>query len=139
MITYSNTDNFNHQSIWRNISEVNKFEYPGYKAAHSAEIIGNKMYVFGGWNGKKALNDLHIFDIEKEVWSEQEINGYKPGNRNNHATATYNHYMFLHGGHNGEYWQDDFDILDTKEMVWNKVSLTSESVRLFMYYFSLSK
>ena len=26
---------------------------PGPRAAHSCDLIGNKLYVFGGWNGKK--------------------------------------------------------------------------------------
>lgn len=126
----SSSTNHGISHVWKKLHDANKFEFPGYKAAHSAEVINNKIYLFGGWNGKRALNDLHIFDIEKEVWIEPEINGYKPGNRNNHATAVYNHYMFLHGGHNGEYWQDDFDILDTKELVWNKVNLTTEEAPL---------
>jgi hypothetical protein len=41
---------------------------PGPRAAHSCNLIGNRMIVFGGWNGKKGLNDLHVLDIDKMEW-----------------------------------------------------------------------
>ena len=118
------------QLIWKKLSDVNKIDCPGYKAAHTAELINSKMYLFGGWNGKKALNDLHIYDIENDSWSEPEVFGSKPGHRNNHATAVYSNYMFLHGGHNGEIWQDDLYILDTTNLIWSKIS-NSECVNWF--------
>lgn len=40
----------------------------GYRAAHSCDKVGNCLYIFGGWNGKRALNDLHILDIDKMTW-----------------------------------------------------------------------
>ncbi len=43
-------------------------QVPGPRAAHSCNLIGNKMIVFGGWNGKKGLNDLHVLDVDKLEW-----------------------------------------------------------------------
>jgi hypothetical protein len=40
----------------------------GCRAAHSCDKVGNNLYIFGGWNGKKALNDLYILDLDKLVW-----------------------------------------------------------------------
>ena len=37
----------------------------GFRAAHSCDKIGSNLYVFGGWNGKKALNNLTIVDLDK--------------------------------------------------------------------------
>lgn len=36
---------------------------------HTANIIENKMYVFGGGDGKSWLNDLLVFDIVNLEWS----------------------------------------------------------------------
>lgn len=33
---------------------------PGPRAAHSCNLINGKLFVFGGWNGKRGLNDLHV-------------------------------------------------------------------------------
>lgn len=128
----NNQSNSIKETIWRKIEIGIIQDNPGCKAAHSAEIIDNKIYIFGGWNGKKTLNEMNIFDIETEQWIEPQIEGYKPGNRNNHATCSYDNYMYLHGGHNGEIWQDDFDIFDTKEMIWNKVTCKG-AVSLFLF------
>lgn len=40
-------------------------DLPGSRAAHSNDAIGCKLFVFGGWNGRKALNDLQVLDTEE--------------------------------------------------------------------------
>ena len=35
---------------------------------HTSSIIDNRMYVFGGGDGKSWLNDLLIFDITLMEW-----------------------------------------------------------------------
>ena len=59
---------------WKNITPSNsnfpgKYHItPGSRAAHSCEMINNKLYIFGGWNGKKALNDLYILNLDTFQW-----------------------------------------------------------------------
>lgn len=36
---------------------------------HTANVIDNLMYVFGGGDGKYWLNDLLIFELQKLEWS----------------------------------------------------------------------
>jgi len=36
---------------------------PGTRDSHSAALVGRKMVVFGGTNGSKKVNDLHILDL----------------------------------------------------------------------------
>jgi N-acetylneuraminic acid mutarotase len=110
---------------WKSIP-IQQSDPPGPRAAHSCEIIGRKIYLFGGWNGKKALNDLFIFNLETFKWSEPEVTGSKPGLRNNHATCTQGKYMYLHGGHNGDVWLDDLYIFDTTNFIWNKINVNGE-------------
>ena len=50
-----------------------KIDFPnlvdlGCRAAHSCDKVGNSLYIFGGWNGKKALNDLYVLDLDKLTW-----------------------------------------------------------------------
>lgn len=39
-------------------------------SGHSATFspLFNKIYVFGGFDGKTTFNDMWIFDIESEYW-----------------------------------------------------------------------
>ena len=73
----------------------------GCRAAHSCDKVGNNLYIFGGWNGKKALNDLYILDLDKYIWSEPETFGPTPACRNNHTTAVHLDKIYFHGGHDG--------------------------------------
>ena len=50
-------------------ANLHKFEIDlGCRAAHSCDKVGNFLYIFGGWNGKKALNDLYVLDLDKLIW-----------------------------------------------------------------------
>jgi len=87
---------------------------PGPRAAHSCDIIDGRLYVFGGWNGKRALNDLHVLDVGSSVWTEAVPNAGAPSARNNHTTAvTDKSLLVVHGGHDGNKWVADMYILDT--------------------------
>ena len=84
---------------------------PGPRAAHSFDILENRIVVFGGWNGRKALNDLHIFDFQSESWTQLEMSSDTPSARNNHATVVFDNKLFVHGGHDGTKWLSDMYIL----------------------------
>mmetsp|Transcript_88738 Transcript_88738/g.185549 ORF Transcript_88738/g.185549 Transcript_88738/m.185549 type:complete len:522 (-) Transcript_88738:66-1631(-) len=86
---------------------------PGPRAAHSCDVIDGRLYIFGGWNGKKALNDLHVLDVTTGSWTEALPNSMAPSARNNHTTAVVDHKLVVHGGHDGSKWVADMHILDT--------------------------
>jgi len=54
-------------SPWSSLMNITG-DGPGPRAAHSCEYIGNKLFFFGGWNGKKALNDIFFFNLENMTW-----------------------------------------------------------------------
>ena len=79
------------------------------------------MFVFGGWNGKKALNDLYILELDElKCTSDPETHGQKPACRNNHTTAVHGEKIYFHGGHDGNQWLDDLHMLNTMSLVWTK-------------------
>lgn len=86
---------------------------PGPRAAHSCDVVDGRLYVFGGWNGKRALNDLHVLEVSAGVWTEVLPNASAPSSRNNHTTAVVDHRLVVHGGHDGNKWVADMHILDT--------------------------
>ena len=100
---------------------------PDARAAHSCNVIGKYLYVFGGWNGRKALNDLHILDTEELRWISPETSGKLPACRNNHTTAVVANKIFVHGGHDGNHWLSDLYILDTSNYVWYKPNLAGQA------------
>lgn len=56
---------------------------PSARAAHSCDVIGcSKLYVFGGWNGKKAMNDLHLLDANTMQWTQLRPKNPPPARNN---------------------------------------------------------
>jgi N-acetylneuraminic acid mutarotase len=104
---------------------------PGARAAHSCDAIGSKLYVFGGWNGKRALNDLYVLDTATMTWTALEASGRLLPCRNNHTTAVVDNRIYVHGGHDGSQWLADLFILDTRSTTWIKpeISGTPPSAR----------
>ena len=92
---------------------------PGARAAHSCDLIGNNLYVFGGWNGKKALNDLYVLNLAKMTWTLRDLTGNGPSSRNNHSIAMVGIKLFIHGGHDGIQWLSDLYTLDTDTGRWD--------------------
>eukprot|EP00439_Symbiodinium_sp_Y106_P021504 s2689_g2.t1 len=110
-------------------SELQTQNCPGPRAAHSCDIIDGRLYLFGGWNGKRALNDLHVLDVASGTWSEVLPSGSAPSARNNHTTAVVDSRLVVHGGHDGNKWVADMHILETSPqsgvskfegLVWHK-------------------
>ena len=66
---------------------------------HTANIIENKMYVFGGGDGKSWLNDLLVFDIEHLRWDGPiQTAGIAPVGRLQHSAVTYEKKIYIMGG-----------------------------------------
>lgn len=59
---------------------------------------GRRMYVFGGYDGYKALNDVHCLDVEKLVWSAVSPLGHHPEPREGHSATIIGKYLVVSGG-----------------------------------------
>eukprot|EP00397_Hematodinium_sp_SG-2012_P019276 GEMP01019798.1.p1 GENE.GEMP01019798.1~~GEMP01019798.1.p1 ORF type:complete len:506 (+),score=89.70 GEMP01019798.1:136-1653(+) len=133
-------------TIWTTPTPNNS---PGPRAAHSCDTYNTKLYIFGGWNGKNALNDLWAFDVSTNTWAEVEVDAGSmaaPSPRNNHATAVSDTQLILHGGHDGNTWLSCMHLFDFQEQRWRPCNpsgtqpaarachtLTKLSCRLFMF------
>ncbi|WYZ39258.1 hypothetical protein EsH8_III_001172 [Colletotrichum jinshuiense] len=103
---------------------------PSGRYGHSLNILGSKIYIFGGQIEGYFMNDLAAFDLNQlqmpnNRWELLIQNsdtggpavGKIPAARTNHSMVTYNDKMYLFGGTNGFQWFND---------VWSYDSLTNE-------------
>lgn len=100
---------------------------PGPRDSHGAVVVGHKMIVFGGTNGCKKVNDLHVLDLRTLEWTQPECQGIPPSPRESHtATLIGDDRVVVFGGSGqGEAnYLNDLHILDLKTMRW-----TSPEVR----------
>lgn len=46
---------------------------PPPRANHCSSIINRNLYIFGGWDGQKRLNDLYMYEIDRNIWNEVKV------------------------------------------------------------------
>ena len=89
---------------------------PPSKKNHSTTLhaSANKLYVFGGYDGKKNHNTISVYSIDSKQWSTLDLPN-APSGRNGHtATLIDNRRVFIIGGWlgSGPFAANDLHILD---------------------------
>lgn len=102
---------------------------PGNRDSHTATIVGHKMIVFGGTNGSKKVNDLHVLDLQTKEWTKPNCTGTPPCPRESHtATVVGDDNLVIFGG-SGEgeaNYLNDVHVLDVKNMTWSSPEMKGE-------------
>jgi N-acetylneuraminic acid mutarotase len=76
IITQNKSKTLNYQNIQSNNSQI----LPVARNAHSATVIGKKIYIFGGYFQSTHLKEMIIFDSIKLEWSFPKLMGNLPQN-----------------------------------------------------------
>lgn len=99
---------------------------PVGRAEHTAVTYGNKMVVFGGYDGKRKLNDIYVFDFVTQRWSRPAIAEHNaPSRRCKHSAVLYKKRMYITGGfqykEGDNYALTDMHALDLDTFVWSSI------------------
>jgi len=114
---------------------------PSARFGHSSSFIeGNKIFVFGGWNGENFFNDVHVLHLETMSWTKPDIGGSAPLSRFYHCAVIIQKAILIHGGY---FFEDDYfyektkfgtklkncylndmRLLDTEKMIWIRFSVS---------------
>lgn len=95
-----------------------------------------RLYLFGGFNGTKCLNDVYTFDIEKQVWTVIEVMGSIPLPRRRAIGIVIMNYLIIAGGvaeskdGKGVRTFGDVFVLDLSMAIWEIVDSGSWSSKL---------
>ena len=77
---------------------------PPARGAHSSTIIGENMYVFGGYGGqgysRRELDDLYVLNLETMVWAKITAKGVPPEKRSGHQACAVEKKVYVFGGWN---------------------------------------
>jgi len=97
---------------------------------HTATLVGNEVYVFGGYDGQKNHNELFVFDLLSMEWRQPAVAGVKPSGRNGHS-ATLLHsgtQILILGGWlgNGPLAAGDMHLLSLLPPKWSQPSFAGE-------------
>jgi len=103
---------------WRSVQDVSGLKPPP-RANHSSSIIKSNLYIFGGWDGSKRLNDLYVFSLKSFIWSEVDVVGESPAARAGMELCNVNNKLFLFGGSGPHaFCFNDLYAFDPKTNTW---------------------
>ncbi|KAG6001376.1 hypothetical protein E4U21_004409 [Claviceps maximensis] len=102
---------------------------PPGRYGHSLNILGSKIYIFGGQVDGYFMNDLSAFDLNQlqspnymwEILLQCDGSPQTPAARTNHSMITYNDKMYLFGGTNGFQWFNDMWCYDPASNSWSQL------------------
>lgn len=97
------------------------------RAEHSAVIVGNQMYVYGGFDGNFNRGDLWHLDLSTfpYYWMQPTVVGSPPQPRANH-TMVYDpnlNRILIFGGRGGAGYYNDVYAFDPSELSWSQVTV----------------
>ncbi|KAI1068167.1 hypothetical protein LB507_004594 [Fusarium sp. FIESC RH6] len=107
---------------------------PSKRRAHTACLYKNGLYIFGGGDGVRALNDiwrLDVADVNKMSWrlvssSDKASPGtkdYRPKARGYHTANMVGSKLIIFGGSDGGECFDDVWVYDVDAQVWKAVAI----------------
>ncbi|KAF2075942.1 hypothetical protein CYY_002745 [Polysphondylium violaceum] len=122
-------------------TETQTFSKPSVKgdrvpnfSRHSASLVHDKIYIFGGFDGHGTNFDLATYNTSNRYWTnipKEAIKGSLPHSRTNHASAVVGKNVYIFGGNNndenGRYQVlDDLHVLNTNELEWSQPNVTGD-------------
>lgn len=93
---------------------------PTPRAAHAMCSVDRDLYIFGGRDTEKRVNDLHIFNVDTRKWkTDLECKGQPPAPRSFHtATAVGKRIVVMGGRASDNSHLADFSVYDTDTSEW---------------------
>ncbi|KAL1971051.1 hypothetical protein VTN77DRAFT_2 [Rasamsonia byssochlamydoides] len=110
---------------------------PAGRYGHTLNILGSKIYIFGGQVEGYFFNDLIAFDLNNlqnpsNRWEFLIRNSHEggppvgqvPAARTNHTIVSFNDKLYLFGGTNGVQWFNDVWSYDPRTNSWTQLDCT---------------
>eukprot|EP01080_Neovahlkampfia_damariscottae_P008758 gene8758-706_t len=98
---------------------------PSSRSFHNSLILNNQLYIFGGKNKEKVLNDMYSLDLKTNEWKEIKFSEDSeiPKERQGSVITFHKDKILLHGGCNFdlETFYSDFYEFDTQTNKWSKL------------------
>ncbi|XP_063992111.1 leucine-zipper-like transcriptional regulator 1 [Diachasmimorpha longicaudata] len=86
---------------WQQMPDCDEF-VGARRSKHTVVSYKDAIYVFGGDNGKRMLNDLLRFDVKEKSWGRAFATGTPPAPRYHHSAVVHDSSMFVFGGYTGD-------------------------------------
>ncbi|KAM9500283.1 kelch repeat-containing protein isoform 2-T2 [Clarias gariepinus] len=96
---------------------------PAPRSGHSACVVQEKIFIFGGWDTPVCFNDMFMLDLCLMEFSAVQTSGSAPTPRSWHGCAVLSESRFLvHGGYNGNDALSDVFTFNTDTNCWTSLA-----------------
>ena len=103
--------------LWHKIACSGEAPTPRY--GHSAELIGSRMFVFGGHGEVGALRDMYFLDLVEWSWVPLSVTSACPSPRFFHASLLVGRKVVVHGGWDGHmHCMGDLWVFNSDTFTW---------------------
>lgn len=96
---------------------------PGARSAPATVIHEEQqhMFVFGGYDGNRSLNDLFRFSLKTSEWAQVRCTGTPPSPRGGHTAVVHGNTMYAFGGKSGRSPFNDLHSFDFENSSWTEL------------------
>ena len=116
--------------IWVPVATLS--QGPSARLNQASTLVGRKIVIHGGWNGRTFFNDLWIFNTDSFGWMQPKTTGFAPSARYGHSlTLTPDGRLLVFGGCSANpkdpivpIYNQDIRHLDTETMIWTRPKVT---------------
>lgn len=111
--------------------QLSNIEWPNVpppRAGHSSTLVGDLIYIFGGYGGlgysRRDLDDLYSLNVYTWTWNKVIPKGTAPEKRSGHQALGVEKKIYIFGGANSAAQFSDVNILDTESdpPLWSKLA-----------------
>ncbi|DAZ95611.1 TPA: hypothetical protein N0F65_000094 [Lagenidium giganteum] len=97
---------------WTLVAATGRVPRPRYRS--SLVVHKHSCILFGGHDGSRHLNDVHVFNFSLRSWSSLVADGPAPVARDSHVAVIHANSMYIFGGSTGSAMNDFYELnLDT--------------------------
>ncbi|KTW30960.1 uncharacterized protein T551_01512 [Pneumocystis jirovecii RU7] len=86
--------------------------------SHTANILENEIFVFGGTNDFECLNSIFVFDLDTMYWHFLKINGKPPMPCQNHTATNVGKNIVIFGGNDEKTYYNTVHVFDVTRYYW---------------------
>lgn len=116
--------------IWEHVTVQG--QKPSPRHSHTLVTYASQLFMFGGFDGVKALGDFYSFDIHSRTWKKENMAGSTPYARFSHTMFVYKNYIGVMGGCPIKQHYQELAIFKVGSGVWKHIKLNSIGEDLFV-------
>jgi N-acetylneuraminic acid mutarotase len=95
---------------------------------HSSIVFNDKIYVIGGINDERILNDISSYDIHSDKWSLESTLNFE---RYNHFSTIFSNTIYIYGGFNsiGQLLKDEIYNTEQNYCLFVPIEIRPEGIK----------